>query len=201
MISSTLNSYAKKSDAIAARDKPWVISVHPLPGSGTAGMLRFGPLTMRCALGRSGIVSLKREGDGGTPRGEMRVLAVFFRRRSAGRSMMNLPAQEITPALGWCDDPANANYNRPVRLPFHASHEQMFRSDGLYDICVVLNWNYLSRRKSAGSAIFLHIAKPGYRPTEGCIAIHPRDMARLLPCLSRSTRLVVGRTVKRRSSR
>ncbi|MDZ7600693.1 MAG: L,D-transpeptidase family protein, partial [Hoeflea sp.] len=38
-----------------------------------------------------------------------------------------------------------------------------------------------------GSAIFLHLARPGYRPTEGCIALSRRDMLRLMPFLRRGT--------------
>jgi L,D-peptidoglycan transpeptidase YkuD (ErfK/YbiS/YcfS/YnhG family) len=201
MISSTPRSYAKKSDANAAKSKPWVISVHALPGNGSTGILRFGALTMPCALGRSGIVALKREGDGGTPRALMSVTAGYFRRRGAPMPQTRLPTASITPDLGWCDAPRNPNYNRPVRLPFKASHERMWRSDGLYDFCLVLDWNYRSRTRFAGSAIFLHLARPGYQPTEGCIAIHPRDMARLLPYISASIRLAIGRAIKRQSSR
>ena len=84
---------------------------------------------------------------------------------------------------GWCDAPAHACYNRPVRLPFAASHERMMREDRLYDAGLVLDWNITSRRRHKGSAIFFHIAREGFRPTEGCIAVAPAVMRRLLKVL------------------
>lgn len=163
--------------------------------------MRIGPVSMRCALGRSGMVSLKREGDGGTPRAVMKCLYGYFRRRSNLPVVTRLPMAAIAPDLGWCDAPGNASYNRPVRLPFAASHERMHRSDRLYDLCIVLDWNVSSRRRNAGSAIFMHVARPGYAPTDGCIAVSARDMARLLPRLSTSAVIAAGRHVKRPSSR
>jgi L,D-peptidoglycan transpeptidase YkuD (ErfK/YbiS/YcfS/YnhG family) len=87
----------------------------------------------------------------------------------------------------WCDQPGDANYNRPVKAPFSKSHEKMKRDDGLYDVCLVMDWNISSRARNRGSAIFFHLIRPGYKPTEGCIAIHPRDMNRILPYLRKGT--------------
>jgi len=95
------------------------------------------------------------------------------------------------PNLLWCDAVSDANYNRPVRSPFTPSHEKLQREDELYDICIVLDWNLRQRKRGCGSAIFFHIARPGYSPTEGCVAISPRDMRRLLPHLGRKTVLQV----------
>lgn len=169
------------------------ITVRRKPGNPRQGLLRFGALTLRCALGKGGVTSRKREGDGATPLARMRVLGGFFRRDGivARQSLIELNA--IDADLGWCDAPQDRNYNRPVRLPYKASHENMRRSDHLYDICIVLDWNISPRRRGCGSAIFMHIAKPGYLPTEGCVALHPRDMARLLPHLSRNCVLEVVR--------
>ena len=94
---------------------------------------------------------------------------------------------------GWCDAPDHAAYNRHVRLPFPASAESLARDDRLYDVVVVLDWNCRRRARGRGSAIFFHVAKPGYPPTEGCIAVAPRDMAKLAPFLTRRARFVVQR--------
>ncbi len=91
----------------------------------------------------------------------------------------------------WCDASADPNYNRPVRAPFKPSHERLKREDELYDICVVMDWNVRMRKRGCGSAIFFHIARPGFTPTEGCVAISSRDMRRLLPHLDRKTVLQV----------
>jgi L,D-peptidoglycan transpeptidase YkuD (ErfK/YbiS/YcfS/YnhG family) len=70
-----------------------------------------------------------------------------------------------------------------VRLPFAASHETLLRDDGLYDCVIVLGWNIAPRARFRGSAIFMHLARDGFAPTEGCIALSRRDMARLLRVL------------------
>jgi len=169
-----------------------VLTVRPRPGDRSKGLLQAGPLFFPCALGRGGISAAKREGDGATPLAAMRLLAGYFRR---GRmpAASRLPLLPIRADLGWCDAPADANYNRPVRLPFRASHEDMLRPDRLYDAVIVLDWNVMERRRGRGSAIFLHVARPGFAPTEGCVAIQPAAMRWLLPRLSRRTVLRVVR--------
>jgi L,D-peptidoglycan transpeptidase YkuD (ErfK/YbiS/YcfS/YnhG family) len=87
----------------------------------------------------------------------------------------------------WCDAPGHALYNRPARSPLAASHERMMREDHLYDICLVMDWNVVSRRQGRGSAIFFHLARPGLAPTEGCIAIRLADMRRLLALVKKGT--------------
>jgi L,D-peptidoglycan transpeptidase YkuD (ErfK/YbiS/YcfS/YnhG family) len=146
-----------------------------------------------CALGRGGITANKREGDGGTPLAAMRLLSGYFRRDQfvAGRS--RLPMSPIGADLGWCEVSDDRNYNRPVKIPYGASHERMKRDDRLYDACLVLDWNIRPRRRGRGSAIFFHLARPGFTPTQGCVAVTARVMARLLPQLSRRTVLKVVR--------
>ena len=129
---------------------------------------------LRCRIGRSGISVFKREGDGATPAATLAVAGGYMRREAwpvRGRTLAG-----ITPSNGWCDAPGHPCYNRPVKLPFAASHEDMFRSDGLYDACLVLDWNLAPRRRHRGSAIFLHLAREGDYPTEGCIAVSRRQM-------------------------
>jgi L,D-peptidoglycan transpeptidase YkuD (ErfK/YbiS/YcfS/YnhG family) len=99
----------------------------------------------------------------------------------------------IDEKLGWCDAASDRNYNRPVSLPYPAGAEAMRRADYLYDYCLVLDWNIVPRRRGAGSAIFLHLARPGFAPTEGCVAVTTQVMARLLPFLSNRSVLVVRR--------
>lgn len=161
-----------------------IFGVRRLPSKPSQGIVSFKGLSLRCALGKGGISALKREGDGATPLARLRVLGGYFRTDGIVQRRTALPLAPIAADLGWCDAPADRNYNRPVPLPYPASHERMRRKDRLYDICIVLDWNIAPRRRNRGSAIFLHLARPGYLPTEGCIALSPRDMARLLPLLS-----------------
>lgn len=170
-----------------------ILVVHRRPCNPAQGFLKAGDRVFPCALGSGGVTTLKREGDGATPRGTMRLVAGYWRpdgQITAARST-RLPLKRIHAGLGWCDRPGDRNYNRPVPLPYPASHERMLRDDRLYDVCVVLDWNLRPRRRGRGSAIFLHIARPGFAPTEGCVAVSPRVMAWLLPRLTPRTRLVV----------
>jgi L,D-peptidoglycan transpeptidase YkuD (ErfK/YbiS/YcfS/YnhG family) len=69
----------------------------------------------------------------------------------------------------------------------------MWRADELYDYVVVLDHNQRPRVRGRGSAIFLHAARPGYPPTEGCIAVAKADMMKLLLRLGPRTRVRLGR--------
>lgn len=171
-----------------------LIVVRRAPGTRQRGIVSAGILRLPCALGRTGTTIRKREGDGATPVATMALLSAWHRH---GR--MPLPATRLAVRRtrggvdGWCDAPTHPAYNRPVRLPFPASAESMAREDRLYDFVVVLDWNLRRRARGQGSAIFLHIARPGYPPTAGCVAISPTDMLRLTVFLSRRTRLRVER--------
>lgn len=170
-----------------------VLSVRPKPLDGRKALVRVGPLTLDAALGRGGISVFKREGDGATPHGRLTVVAGFRRGGLRRRVEAGLPLPPVTEADGWCDAPGHAAYNRAVRLPFPASHETLYRKDRLYDAVLVLDWNYRRRARGLGSAIFAHIARPGYAPTEGCIAFHPRDFCRILPVIRRGSVFSVNR--------
>lgn len=163
--------------------------MRPRPANRRQGIIAFGAATFPCALGSGATGVIKREGDGATPVARMRVLGGYFRADGVVGSApaARLRLTTITPLLGWCDAPADRNYNRPVRLPYPAGHEKMMRADRLYDVCLVLDWNIRPRRRGMGSAIFLHIARPGLKPTEGCIAVTPSVMRRLLPHLRRGS--------------
>ena len=122
----------------------------------------------------------KREGDGATPIGAWPMRRLLYRADRVGVPPTRLPAHPIAPEDGWCDDPADPAYNRPVRLPYAGRHERLWREDGIYDLIVVLGHNDDPVLPGAGSAIFLHLAKPDYGPTEGCVALAPEDLRRVL---------------------
>lgn len=161
--------------------------VQSLSPRATKGTLAFGPLTVACALGRAGATWRKREGDGATPRGSYRLVRVLYRADRIARPVTRLPVRPIRPDNGWCDDPGHARYNSPVRLPFAASHERLWRDDHLYDLVVILDHNQSPRIQGRGSAVFFHLAGPGYTPTAGCIAVRLSDMRRLLACANDDT--------------
>jgi L,D-peptidoglycan transpeptidase YkuD (ErfK/YbiS/YcfS/YnhG family) len=169
------------------------IVVRQRPGVPTQGLLQVGASVFPCALGRGGISANKREGDGATPLARMRLLSGYFRRDHVAPRGSRLPMQPIASDLGWCEVPADRNYNRPVTMPYAASHETMRRADDLYDFCIVLDWNITPRRRGRGSAIFFHLARPGFAPTQGCVAVSRQVMQRMLPLLSAETVLEVRR--------
>jgi len=156
------------------------------------GIVVAGPLRIPCALGRGGIVHAKREGDGGTPAGSLALGRLWRRADRTTRPRTALFLQPTRPDDGWCDAPAHARYNRPVRLPFPASHERMWRGDALYDFVLELGWNVRPAVRGRGSAIFLHLARPNFAPTEGCVALRRADLLKLLPRLSPRTRIRIG---------
>jgi L,D-peptidoglycan transpeptidase YkuD (ErfK/YbiS/YcfS/YnhG family) len=169
------------------RGRTGTLLVRVSPSDPLKALIRFGPVTFQAALGRGGVTAFKREGDGGTPRAAMAVLSGFRRGGMLTPDRCGLLLQRVGSSDGWCDAPGHGSYNRQVRLPFPASHETLVRDDVLYDFGFVLDWNIRLRRRGMGSAIFLHVAKPGFPPTQGCIALHRRDMLRLMPLLRRGT--------------
>jgi len=144
------------------------------------GFLVWGDRRIRCALGRSGVTLDKREGDGATPAGRFPVRTVLYRPDRLACPATSLPVCALEATDGWCDDPADPAYNRPVRRPFAAPHERLWRNDGLYDLIGVLGHNDDPPVAGRGSAIFLHVATPDYAPTEGCVALALGDLLAIL---------------------
>ena len=157
--------------------------VRSLSASAASGWLTTGNVRLRCALGKAGQRVLKREGDGATPIGVWPVRAIHYRADRLRRPFTHVPVRPIRPDDGWCDAAADRNYNRRVRYPYSASAEEMWRADPLYDLVVELGYNDRPRRRGFGSAIFMHVARPGYLPTAGCIALERAHLLRLVALL------------------
>ena len=153
--------------------------------------VRWGDRAARCALGRAGARRDKREGDGATPLGCFALRRVLYRADRIPLPPTGLPAALIDPQLGWCDDPADAAYNTPVRLPYSAGCERLWREDALYDLLAVIGYNDDPVEPGRGSAIFLHVARPDFAPTEGCIALRLADLSELLRACQPGDRIVV----------
>lgn len=145
------------------------------------------------AIGAGGIVpaDTKTEGDGTTPAGLWRLRRVLYRADRVERPDTILPVRAIQPDDGWCDDPEDPAYNRPVRLPFGASCEELWRADHVYDLIVVLDHNDHPPVPGKGSAVFMHLARPGFPSTRGCVAITEDDLRMLLAAAGPKTRLEI----------
>lgn len=146
---------------------------------------------MPCALGRAGVKALKREGDMATPRGRFRLRSVFYNPERGLRPRTQLKLLSLRKADGWCDSPLDRNYNRRVSLPYGARAECLWRDDNLYDLVVVLGHNDAPRIRNRGSAIFMHVARPGFLPTEGCVALRAADLRRVLQAAMRRSEIVI----------
>ncbi|MEP2828481.1 L,D-transpeptidase family protein [Parvibaculum sp.] len=156
------------------------------------GELRFGELRFPCALGRTGVNPKKREGDGATPLGCFPLRELRYRQDRLPVPGTKLPLIPISPSDGWCDAPEDVFYNRPVRLPYPASAETMWREDHLYDLVVVLGYNDDPVIPYAGSAVFFHLVREGdgqLQATEGCVALRLDAMLQVLALSGPATRM------------
>jgi len=170
---------------------PSQLIVRALSAASQRGVLIGGGLRLPCALGRSGRRADKREGDGATPVGRFALRQVFYRPDRLIRPRTPLPVVALRPGDGWCDDPDDRNYNRLVRHPYPASAEHLWREDHLYDLIVVLGYNDGPRIRGRGSAIFMHVAGPGFKPTAGCIALTRGQLLRLIEQMPRGAAITI----------
>jgi L,D-peptidoglycan transpeptidase YkuD (ErfK/YbiS/YcfS/YnhG family) len=165
-------------------------------GTLVAGLSRF-----RCAIGRSGLVVAKREGDGGTPVARLPLRRVFLRPDKGPAPATRQPRRWMTATDAWCDDMADRRYNRliarPRRQATHGSDERLWRADHLYDVVVELGWNDAPVRRGHGSAIFWHLPRAGFTPTAGCVATSHDVFRKVLPRLARGALLIAGRPKSR----
>ncbi len=144
------------------------------------GGFRFKGEVFRAACGRGGVSARKQEGDGATPVGVLTLRRVYYRADRLGRPKTTVPIEPLAPNDGWCDDPGSPVYNRAITLPSSYHHEALWRRDAVYDVIGVLGWNDDPVERGRGSAIFLHVARPDYAPTEGCIALALFDLLHVL---------------------
>lgn len=181
-----------------------LLSAVPLGAAGTdllqvhrgesSWVLEWRGKVYRCAVGRNGVAKEgeKREGDGRTPSGTFPLRSLYYRPDRIAREALPARLQPIalTPGDGWCDEPADPQYNRPVRLPYAASHEELWRrQDHLYDLILVVGYNDDPVVPGRGSAIFVHVARTGYAPTAGCVALSVKDLMEILASLEPQSRI------------
>ncbi len=176
------------------------IIVTPVNDNATEATLTLGDKVYPCALGKKGIALTKSEGDMKTPVGRFPLRTVFYRYdKLSGPIYSKVPMMALLEEDGWCDDPEDMAYNRPVMLPYHARAERLWREDDLYDVIIVLGQNDHPVEKGRGSAIFVHVARENdddpdegrFEATRGCIALKKQDLLEILPTLSPDTTLRV----------
>jgi len=167
------------------------MSVHRRAGNSQQGWLIAGPHALPVALGRGGIKANKREGDGGTPRGRFRLKRLWWRAERHIRPPTLLPSRRIRADDGWCENPAERHYNQPLKVPKGSDADRLARADDLYDFIIEIDHNTRPRISGRGSAVFIHVARPRFAPTAGCIALEIGALRRLLARLGPRTNIVV----------
>lgn len=166
-------------------------SARPVDLTYAAGRLTWPGGEARAACGRGGVRADKREGDGASPAGRFPLLQAYYRADRLQPPITGLALVPLQPNYGWVDDPADPNYNRLVALPYPAHHEEMWRGDGLYDLVVLIGYNTDLPVPGRGSAIFLHVARPDFGPTDGCIAVAREVLLPLMPLLGPGSRITI----------
>jgi L,D-peptidoglycan transpeptidase YkuD (ErfK/YbiS/YcfS/YnhG family) len=169
-------------------------------GAGTAdqnleyrnGRLSWPEGAAPAAVGRAGVAKRKIEGDGATPAGVFPLVAAFYRADRLAAPLTRLPLHALSPNDAWVDDPADPKYNRLVSLPYPAHAEALWLDDAVYDLLVVIGYNMAPVVPGAGSAIFLHVARPDFSPTAGCIAIDKPALVGLMPRLGPGSTITIG---------
>ena len=157
-----------------------------------SGLIKYKNFKFRCAFGKAGIGEKKREGDNITPTGTFKMVKIYYRSDRIKKISSKFRAIKIKKNMGWCDDPNSKNYNQLINLPSRYGHEKIFKKNNIYDIIVVLNYNMKPVIKNKGSAIFIHVAKKNYQPTQGCVALKKNDLLKILSKVDNNIKIKIN---------
>ena len=157
-----------------------------------SGFLTYKNLKFRCAIGKAGIKKKEKEGDNITPKGIFKITNIYYRSDKIKNIATPIKIIKIKKNMGWCDDPESRNYNKEIKIPNNFSYEKLYRNDNIYDLIIVLSYNISPTIKNKGSAIFIHIAKNKYLPTEGCVALKKNHLIKILKEIKSNTLIKIG---------
>lgn len=157
----------------------------------------LGPFSVR--LGRNGVSSRHREGDGTTPQGSWGIVSLFG---LAAQVDSTMPYQQVKPGDCWVSQVQSTRYNKYSRGKWCVGNVENLwgiAKSGPYSLAAVTDYNMNPVVKNLGSAIFIHrhsYANSRTRATSGCISINEKAMTQLSGWLDplRSPRVVVGTT-------
>ena len=138
------------------------------------------------------MVKKQKEGDQITPRGTFRIKNILYRKDKINYLRSVIKKTQIKKNMGWCDDPKSKDYNKLIKYPFNYKSEKLYRSNNIYDIILVLNFNMHPIKKNKGSAIFIHISNNKYSPTQGCIAIKKKELLKLIKFIDKKTKIIIN---------
>jgi len=155
-------------------------------------LLLYKDYKLKCAIGKSGIISSKKEGDLATPKGTFELGTFYYRKDNNKPLKCKIKKKIIKEKMGWCNDSKSKKYNKEISFPFKYGAEKLYRKDKIYDLFINIKYNFSPVIKEKGSAIFLHITEGKYKPTEGCIAIAKKDFLKILPLINNKTKISIG---------
>ena len=147
---------------------------------------------VKCAIGKRGIGKKQKEGDQITPQGTFRIKNILYRKDKINYLRSVIKKTQIKKNMGWCDDPKSKDYNKLIKYPFNYKSEKLYRSNNIYDIILVLDFNMHPIRKNKGSAIFIHISNSKYSSTQGCIAIKKKELLKLIDFIDKKTKIIIN---------
>jgi len=154
-------------------------------------LLLYKSYKLKCAIGKSGIKSSKKEGDLSTPKGTFKLGNLYYRKDRNKSFSCNLKKIRIKKNMGWCYDSKSKKYNREIKFPFKYKAEKLYRKDNIYDLFINIKYNSNPTIKKRGSAIFFHIANKRYKPTKGCVAVLKKDFLKILPLINKKTKILI----------
>jgi L,D-peptidoglycan transpeptidase YkuD (ErfK/YbiS/YcfS/YnhG family) len=157
-----------------------------------SGLLKYKNLKFRCALGKSGIKEKTEEGDNITPKGNFKILKIYYRKDRIKKITSKFKLIKITKNMGWCDDPNSKKYNQLIKLPTSYSYERLYRKENIYDLIIVLNYNIKPTIKNKGSAIFIHVANKNFKQTAGCIALKKIDLRKIIKVIDKDVKIIIN---------
>ena len=155
-------------------------------------LLLYKDYKLKCAIGKSGIISSKKEGDLATPKGTFELGMFYYRKDNNKPLKCKIKKKIIKKKMGWCNDSRSKKYNKEISFPFKYGAEKLYRKDKIYDLFINIKYNFSPVIKEKGSAIFLHITDDKYKPTEGCVAIAKKDFLKILPLINNKTKISIG---------
>ena len=154
-------------------------------------ILVYNNYKVKCSIGKRGIGVKKREGDLITPKGSFKIKEILYRADKIKNLKSKLQKKIINKKMGWCDDPRSNKYNKLIKLPFKFGYEKLYRTENIYDLILVLNFNMNPVKKNKGSAIFIHVAKRNYSATKGCVAVKKKDLRMLIKKINKNTKVKI----------
>ena len=155
-------------------------------------LLLYKGYKLKCAIGKSGIISSKKEGDLATPKGTFELGMFYYRKNNNHPLKCKIKKRIIKKKMGWCNDSRSKKYNQEISFPFKYGAEKLYRKDKIYNLFINIKYNSCPVIKEKGSAIFLHITDSKYKPTKGCIAISKIDFLKILPLINNKTKISIS---------